>query len=99
VAPVVASALRLSVPVNISPDQKLFCGDGGDSGSVAHADDGKWIYLFKPDGNRLEATRLVNLKKHDYDLEPNSHFSPDGRWIIFRSNMHGVPNIYAAVLK
>jgi oligogalacturonide lyase len=88
-----------SVHYNISPDQKLFCGDGGDSSSVAHAENGKWIYLFKPVGTRLEATRLVNLEKHDYDLEPNTHFSPDGKWVIFRSNMHGVPNIYAVVLK
>src|SRR4029079_17423194 len=72
-----------SVHYNISPDQKLFCGDGGDSGSVAHADDGQWIYLFKPDETKLQATRLVNLEKHDYDLEPNAHFSPDGRRIIF----------------
>lgn len=88
-----------SVHYNISTDQKLFCGDGGGSSSVAHADDGKWIYLFKPDGTKLQATRLVNLEKHDYDLEPNAHFSPDGRRIIFRSNMHGVPQIYAVILK
>jgi oligogalacturonide lyase len=88
-----------SVHYNISPDGKLFCGDGGNHASVAHADDGQWIYLFRPNGNRMAATRLADLRHHDYELEPNAHFSPDGRWIIFRSNMHGEPHIYAAVLK
>src|SRR3954464_6031105 len=88
-----------SVHYNVSPDQKLFCGDGGGENSVAHAPNGKWIYLFKPDGDKLTATRLVDLHEHDYQLEPNAHFSPDGRWIIFRSNMHGVAHIYAVVLK
>jgi oligogalacturonide lyase len=31
-----------------SPDQKLFSGDGGDSEMVAHAPDGKYLYLFTP---------------------------------------------------
>ena len=88
-----------SVHYNISPDEKLFCGDGGDPKSVAQAADGKWIYLFEPDGTKLRSTRLANLAKHDYELEPNAHFSPDGRWIIFRSIMHGVPHIYALALK
>lgn len=88
-----------SVHYNISPDQKLFCGDGGSRTSVAAAPDGMWIYLFEPVGDKLKSTRLANLTDHDYELEPNAHFSPDGRWIIFRSNMHGVPHIYAIVLK
>ena len=37
-----------SVHFNISPDQTMFSGDGGDSEMVAHAPDGKWIYLFRP---------------------------------------------------
>src|SRR4051812_1781819 len=88
-----------SVHYNISPNQTLFCGDGGATNSVAHADNGKWIYLFKPDGDKLRGTRLVNLQNHDYQLEPNAHFSPDGRQIIFRSNMHGVAQIYVVILK
>jgi len=37
-----------SVHYNISPDQNVFSGDGGDSEMVAHAPDGKWLYLFRP---------------------------------------------------
>lgn len=88
-----------SVHYNISPDKKLFCGDGGGPNSVAHSPDGHWLYLFEPTGNKLQSTRLASLVTHDYELEPNAHFSPDGRWIIFRSNMHGSSQIYAAVVK
>lgn len=88
-----------SVHYNISPDQERFCGDGGSADSVAHSPDGHWIYLFEPDGDRLRSTRLVNLKDHDYALEPNAHFTPDGRWIVFRANMHGESQIYAVDLQ
>jgi hypothetical protein len=37
-----------SVHFNISPDGRLFAGDGGDEEMVAHARDGKWLYLFTP---------------------------------------------------
>src|SRR6185295_19216132 len=84
-----------SIHFNISPDQKLFCGDGGDPGQVAKAPDGQWIYLFKPDGDHFVSTKLVNMKHHQYKLEPNVHFSPDAKWIIFRANFEGIENVYA----
>jgi oligogalacturonide lyase len=85
-----------SIHYNISPDQTLFAGDGGDPGQVAKAEDGMWIYLFHPEGNRFRSEKLVNMKHHDYQLEPNVHFSPDGKWIIFRANFEGHSDIYAA---
>jgi oligogalacturonide lyase len=36
------------VHYNQSNDLKLFTGDGGDSEMVAHAPDGKYLYLFTP---------------------------------------------------
>ncbi|HEY4787655.1 MAG TPA: oligogalacturonate lyase family protein [Bacteroidales bacterium] len=84
-----------SIHYNISFDQKLFCGDGGDSSQVAKAKDGRWIYLFRPEGDRFKAEKLVNMKDQYYKLEPNVHFSPDGKWIIFRSNMFGLTNVFA----
>lgn len=84
-----------SVHYNSSPDEKLFAGDGGDPNAVAKAPDGKWIYLFTPDGNKFISEKLVNMKQHQYKLEPNVHFSPDGKWIIFRANFEGIENIYA----
>ena len=84
-----------SVHYNISPDGKLFAGDGGGPNSVAKPDNGQWIYLFRPEGDRLVAEKLVDLSKHDYDLEPNVNFTPDGKWIIFQANMTGTRHVYA----
>lgn len=84
-----------SIHFNISPDQKTFAGDGGDEGQVAKAKDGMWLYHFFPEGDNLRSEKLVNMKHHDYDLEPNVHFSPDGKWIIFRANFEGSSQVYA----
>ena len=43
----------------------------------------------------FNAERLVNMSKHDYRLEPNVTFSPDMKWIVFRSNMLGPTHVYA----
>jgi oligogalacturonide lyase len=102
-----------SVHFNIAPDGRSFLGDGGDPEMVAHAKNGKWLYLFNPepvanaagigapDENELlhpgilRAERLVNLSKHQYKLEPNATFTPDGKWIVFRSNLQGGSQVYA----
>ena len=90
-------------------DGVLFCGDGGDAGHVARAPDGKWIYLFRPETteNRgiadkrlvqpgvFRAERLVNMSKHGYRLEPNVSFTPDRKWVVFRSNMFGPTYVFA----
>ncbi len=43
----------------------------------------------------FNAERLVNMSKHDYRLEPNVTFSPDMKWIVFRSNMLGPVHVFA----
>jgi len=106
-----------SVHFNVSPDGKLFAGDGGGPNSVAAPGNGQWIYLFRPelvpdktDGwlknlNELvkpgvfKAEKLVNLAKHDYKLEPNVTFTPDQKWIVFRSNMLGPTHVYAVEIE
>jgi oligogalacturonide lyase len=104
------------VHFNVSPDGKLFSSDGGDEKMVAHAPDGKWLYLFHPeliedrsagnvDTSKLiragvfDSERLVNMAKHDYALEPNAMFSPDMKWLIFRSNLSGENQVYAVELE
>ncbi len=85
-----------SIHFTISPNEKLFAGDGGDPTQVAKAPDGMWIYLFHPDGDSLHAEKLVNMQHQDYRaLEPNVHFSPDGKWVIFRANFEGKDEAYA----
>lgn len=88
-----------SVHFNVSPDGKLFAGDGGGPNSVAAPGNGQWIYLFSPDGDRLKTKRLVNLAKHNYGLEPNVTFTPDQKWIVFRSNILGPTFVFAVEVK
>lgn len=98
-----------SIHFNVSRDGTLFCGDGGDPGQVARAPDGRWIYLFRPERivNRgvedpsfvrpgvLRAEKLVNMAQHDYRLEPNVSFTPDAKWVVFRSNLLGPTYVFA----
>jgi oligogalacturonide lyase len=72
---------------------------------------GQWIYLFTPADapaetikvgdesvkvGKLTVEKLVDLSKHDYRLEPNVTITPDNKWVVFRSNMHGSSHVYAA---
>ncbi|MBQ8457782.1 MAG: hypothetical protein IJ540_09305 [Prevotella sp.] len=88
-----------SVHYVTSWDLTFMAGDGGASNSVARSPNGHWIYRFDIDNQRLKSTKLVNLKNHQYKLEPNIHFSPDDRYIIFRANFEGAENVYAVDLK
>ncbi len=87
-----------SVHYNVSPDRKLFAGDGGGPNSVAAPGNGQWIYLFTPHDGAFEAEKLVDLSKHNYRLEPNVTFTPDGKWLVFRSNMLGPTYVFAVEL-
>jgi oligogalacturonide lyase len=88
-----------SVHFNVSPDGKLFAGDGGGPRSVAAPGNGQWVYLFTPKDGVLQGERLVDLCKHDYRFEPNVTFTPDGKWIVFRSNLHGPSHVYAVEVR
>ena len=98
-----------SIHFNVSKDGTLICGDGGDPGQVARAKNGQWIYLFRPEERKdqglkdpafvqtgvLRAEKLVNMAKHQYRLEPNVSFTPDQKWVVFRSNMFGDTYVFA----
>lgn len=43
----------------------------------------------------FRSEKLVNMSNHDYDLEPNVNFTPDGKWIVFRGNFDGSSQVYA----
>src|SRR5215470_17503155 len=84
-----------SVHFNVSRDSKLFAGDGGAPNMVAHATNGKWLWLFTPQSDgTLKAEHLVNMSKHNYSLEPNVNFTPDAKWLVFRGNFDGTPQVY-----
>jgi oligogalacturonide lyase len=81
----------------LSPDGTCFGGDGGSGArGISPPGTGKWIYLYR---RRLDGTlaveRLVNLSYHDYVIEPNVRFTPDGRWLIFAANLRGALQVYA----
>ena len=100
-----------SIHFNRSRDGKLFAGDGGDPGQVAFAEDGRWIHAFTPRNSELkksndgwsegvfEVERLADMSKHNYKMEPNVTITPDGKWVVFRSNMHGPTHVYAVEVK
>src|SRR5947207_2409750 len=88
-----------SVHYTVSPDGKLFAGDGGGPTSVAAPGNGQWVYLFTPRDGALQAQKLVDLSKHNYRLEPNVTFTPDGNWLVFRSNMFGPTYVFAVELR
>ena len=93
-----------SIHFNVSNDGTLFAGDGGDPGQVAHAPDGEWIVLLRPQSvlgpgainqkdfwqpGVFRPERLVNMAHHNYHLEPNIRFTPDKKMVVFRTNMFG----------
>lgn len=47
----------------------------------------------------FKSERLVNMSKHDYRLEPNVTFTPDMKWIVFRSNMLGPIHVFAVEIR
>jgi len=93
-----------SIHHNISPDGTFFCGDGDKSNP--------WIVLCRPVvtpdhttfGTNLTKTgtvkveRLVNMSKHNYQLEPNPIFTRDQKLVIFRSNMLGATYVFGVEL-
>lgn len=92
-----------------SPDGRSFAGDGSNDGkfiSLFHQrPDDSARAKDTLDGEKLIATgtleteRVADLAKHDYTLEPNQHFTPDGRWLVYRSNVEGKPVIYAVEVR
>jgi len=43
----------------------------------------------------FNAEKLVDLRNHNYRSEPNASFTPDGKWLVFRSNLWGPGHVYA----
>jgi oligogalacturonide lyase len=81
-----------------------------DGDTLVPPGNGQWIYLFRPvmvsgssfrvgrdliDVGYFKSERLVNLARHNYTLEPNVTFSPDMKWVVFRSNMLGPTHVFA----
>jgi oligogalacturonide lyase len=92
-----------SIHVNVSADGSLFAGDGNnetkwimlhrpilDRNLAARVYDTS--HMIQP--GYMETERLVNMSRHQYQLEPNVNFTPDMKWIVFRSNMFGPSYVF-----
>jgi oligogalacturonide lyase len=90
-----------SVHYNVSRDNTLFMGDGGDETQVAFSREGRWINLFTvQSGGTVKREKLVDMSKHNYvtgrgGVEPNGSITPDKKWVIFTGNFDGARHVYA----
>lgn len=90
-----------SIHFNPAVDPLVFVGDGADVEQVARSDQSAAIWLYRVHGNddvnktSISAEKLVDLRGHDYSLEPNARLTPDRRWVLFRSNIFGSPGVFA----
>jgi oligogalacturonide lyase len=94
---------------NLSPDGKTFCGDGSPRPNnqwiyllhpvVIPGDQTLGTDLIAGGVLRPEflcstgQTAIHNA--HNYRLEPNASFTPDGKYVVFRSNMFGPDYAFA----
>jgi oligogalacturonide lyase len=92
-----------AIHYNLSPDGTVFCGDGSGRPGAG------WIFLFHPQripddqtlgtdliqGGVLKSERLCNMSKHNFRLEPNVSFTPDQKYVVFRSDMFGPTYAFA----
>jgi oligogalacturonide lyase len=97
-----------SIHFNLTLDESLFAGDGGDPFNVGKTAEGEWIELFHPEmlavtglndpdfwqPGVFHSEHLVNMAGHNYRLEPNVRFSPDKKMVIFTSNIFGPSYVF-----
>jgi oligogalacturonide lyase len=79
-----------SVHFNMSPDGKLFAGDGGGPTSVAAPENGQWIYLFRPE---MVPDRTNNELPQSKDLIQPGFFKAEKLVNLARHNYSLEPNV------
>jgi oligogalacturonide lyase len=90
------------VHFNSSRDDTLFASDGGDASQVAYATGGMWINLLRAQANEtVTREKLVDMSRHNYvtgrgGVEPNTHITPDKKWVVFTGQFaQGQRHVYA----
>ncbi len=78
---------------NAAHSGELFCGDGSARDGVK----GCWVWVYRPQADgTLMAEKIFNMEKHDYKrCEPNAHFDPSDKWVIFTYNGGGKDEVMA----
>ena len=94
---------------NLSPDGKTFCGDGSPRPNnqaifLLHPElipDDQTLGTDLISGGVLRPEKLCIMARtaihgeHNYRLEPNVSFTPDQKYVVFRSNMFGPDYAFA----
>jgi oligogalacturonide lyase len=94
---------------NLSPDGRTFCGDGSPRPGNAwifllHPEiipDDQTLGTDLISGGVLHPEKLCSMGRtaihgaQNYRLEPNATFTPDGKYVIFRSNIFGPDYAFA----
>ncbi len=80
-----------SVHFNRSPDGLFLTAEG-------NARNERMSLLYQRDG-RLEPELLMTMAKHDYKNEPDTHVTPDGKWVVFHSDQLGESQLYAVAVR
>ena len=83
---------------NASPDGRKFCGDG-EGRYFRLCPSGKWIFLYRIEDGELQTERLCSMARHSWRIAPNTHFTPDGKWVVFQSDAEGTSQVYAVSVR
>jgi oligogalacturonide lyase len=76
-----------SVHFNRSPDGVFFTAEGNAQN--------KRLSLLRLQDRKLVPELVLPMTNHDYAIEPDTHVSPDGKWIVFHSDQQGDSQLYA----
>jgi oligogalacturonide lyase len=74
---------------NISHDGSMFASDGDPSSR-------KTLLLYRIVNGSLQVEPLADLSASDYGFQPNVHFTPDDKWVVYETSQpHKDVEIYA----
>ena len=76
-----------SVHFNRSPNGTFFTAEGSAQN--------RRLSLLRLQAGKLVPELLLPMTNHDYKNEPDTHVSPDGKWIVFHSDQQGDSQLYA----
>jgi oligogalacturonide lyase len=80
-----------------SGDASLIVGDGQQTSAYHGEQFQDTICLWKKNGDRLEGPRILCRHRGSFQaqkLHIHPRFSPDGRQVLFTSDMNGYGNLY-----
>lgn len=77
---------------NISHDGSMFASDG-DNGDAGFAR--KTLLLYRIVNGSLQVEPLADLSASDYSFQPNVHFTPDDKWVVYQTSQGFKEQIYA----